>query len=131
MANIICIFLLIIHAQITINDFPWGEYKDWSTHGTWYSLSLSEYHVTWVDQSLYSPKLKFTNCFIMTLNQIWINTVFSDWLTSLVTFFDKMLYSTRKKSWEVNITFQRFSRHLKIEMVFPGYLKSSSQSSSG
>ena len=32
---------------------------------------------------------------------------------------------------EVNITFQHFSRHLKIEMVFPNYLKSSSQSSSG
>ena len=22
----------------TINDFPWGEYKDWSTNGTWYSI---------------------------------------------------------------------------------------------
>jgi hypothetical protein len=41
---------------------------------------------------------------------------------------DKTLYSTRKKSRELNITFQRFSRHLKIEMVFPNYLKSSSQS---
>jgi len=29
-----------------------------------------EYHVPWVDQSLYSPKLKVINCFIMTLNQI-------------------------------------------------------------
>ena len=59
------------------------------------------------------------------------DNVFSDWLTSLVTFFDKTLYSTRRKSREVNITFQRFSRHLKIEMVSPSYLKSSSQSSSG
>jgi hypothetical protein len=37
------------------------------------------------------------------------DNVFSDWLRSLVTFFDKSLYSTRKKSREVNITFQRFS----------------------
>ena len=59
------------------------------------------------------------------------DNVFSDWLTSLVTFFDKTLYSTRKKSQELNIIFQRFSRHLKIEKVFPNYLKSSSQSSSG
>ena len=58
------------------------------------------------------------------------DNVFSDWLTSLVTFFDKTLYSTCKKSRELNITFQRFSRHLKIEMMSPNYLKSSSQSSS-
>ena len=58
------------------------------------------------------------------------DNVFSDWLTSLVTFFDKTLYSTRKKSRELNITFQRSSRHLKLEMVFP-ILKSSSQSPSG
>ena len=49
--------------------------------------------------------------------------VFSDWLTSLVTFCDKTLYSTRKKSRQLNITFQRSSRHLKIEMMFPNYLK--------
>ena len=24
-----------------------------------------EYHVSWVDQSLYSPKLKIINCFII------------------------------------------------------------------
>ena len=36
----------------------------------------------------------------------------------------KTLYSTCKKSREVNIIFQSFSRHLKIEMVFPNYLKS-------
>jgi hypothetical protein len=65
-------------------------------------------------------------CYYMTSDN-----VFSDWLTSLVTFFDKRLCSTRKKSRELNITFQRSSRHLKIEMVFPNYLKSSSQSSSG
>ena len=59
------------------------------------------------------------------------DNVFSDRLTSLVTFFNKTLYSTRKKSRELNITFQRSSRHLKIKMVFPNYLKSSSQSSSG
>ena len=59
------------------------------------------------------------------------DNVFSDWLTPLVTLFDKTIYSTRKKSRELNITFQRSSRHLKIEMVFPNYLKSSSQSSSG
>jgi hypothetical protein len=59
------------------------------------------------------------------------DNVFSDWLTSLVTFFDKTLYSTRKKSREVNIIFQSSSRHLKIEMVFPNFLKSSSQSSLG
>jgi hypothetical protein len=39
---------------------------------------LGEYHVPWVDQFLYSPKLKIINCFIiytcMTLKQIWINT---------------------------------------------------------
>ena len=42
------------------------------------------------------------------------DNVFSDWLTSLVTFFDKTLYSSRKKSREVNIIFQSSSRHLKI-----------------
>ena len=56
------------------------------------------------------------------------DNVFSDWLTSLVTCFDKTLYLTRKKSRELNIIFQRSSRHLKIEMVFPNYLKSSIQS---
>ena len=35
------------------------------------------------------------------------DNVFSDWLTSLVTFFDKTLYSPRVTSREVNITFQR------------------------
>ena len=59
------------------------------------------------------------------------DNVFSDWLMSLVMFFDKTLYSTCKKSPEVNIIFQSSSRHLKIEMVFPNCLKSSSQSSSG
>ena len=47
------------------------------------------------------------------------DNVVSDWLTSLVTFFDETLYSTHKKSREVNIIFQSSSRHLKIEMVFP------------
>jgi hypothetical protein len=37
---------------------------------------------------------------------------------------------SKEKSREVNIIFQSFSRHLKIEMVFSKYLKSSSQSSS-
>ena len=23
-----------------VNDFPWGEYKDWSTNGTWYSIAF-------------------------------------------------------------------------------------------
>jgi hypothetical protein len=32
----------------TIDAFRQGEYKDWSTHGTWYS-----------------PKLKVINCFII------------------------------------------------------------------
>ena len=44
---------------------------------------------------------------------------------------DKTLYSTCKKSREVNIIFQTFSRYHKIEMVFPNYLKISNQSSSG
>ena len=35
------------------------------------------------------------------------DNVFSDWLTSLVTFFDKMLYSMCKKSRELNIIFQK------------------------
>ena len=26
---------------------------------------LNEYHVPWVDQSLYSPKLKVINCFLI------------------------------------------------------------------
>ena len=59
------------------------------------------------------------------------DNVFSDWLTSLVMLFDETLHSPRKKSRELNITFQRSSKHLKIVMVFPNYLKSSSQSSSG
>jgi len=33
------------------------------------------------------------------------DNVFFDWLTSLVTFFDKMLYSPRVTSREVDITF--------------------------
>ena len=44
----------------TIANFPWGEYKDWSTHGTWYSP-----RPPWVDQSLYSLKLEVINCFII------------------------------------------------------------------
>ena len=55
------------------------------------------------------------------------DNVFSDWLTSLVTFCDKTLYSMRKMSREVNILFESSSRHLKIEIVFPNYLKGSSQ----
>ena len=31
------VILLKTVIHYTINDFPWGEYKDWSTHGTWYS----------------------------------------------------------------------------------------------
>ena len=27
----------------TIDVFGWGEYKDWSTHGTWYSLRHPRY----------------------------------------------------------------------------------------
>jgi hypothetical protein len=63
--------------------------------------------------------------FILIWNKLFYymnSDVFSDWLTSLVTFFDKTLYSPHKKSREVNIIFQSFSRHLKIEMVFPNYL---------
>ena len=55
------------------------------------------------------------------------DNVFSDWLTSLVTFCDKTLYSMRKMSREVNILFESSPRHLKIEMVFPNYLTSSNQ----
>ena len=39
------------------------------------------------------------------------DNVFSDWLTPLVMLFDKTLQSPRKKSREVNIIFQSFSRH--------------------
>ena len=70
--------------------------------------------------------MHYMNYYYMTSDNI-----FSDWLTSLVTLFDKTLYSMCKKSREVNIIFQSSSIHLKIEMVFPNYLKSSSQSSSG
>jgi len=45
-----------------IDDFRWGEHKDWSTHGRW---CLAEYHIPWVDQSLYSPNLKVINGFIV------------------------------------------------------------------
>jgi len=30
-------FIVRIRIYYTIDDFRWGEYKDWSTHGTWYS----------------------------------------------------------------------------------------------
>jgi len=40
------------------------------------------------------------------------DNVFSDWLTSLVMLFDETLHSPRKKSRELNITFQRSSKHL-------------------
>jgi hypothetical protein len=51
-----------------------------------------------------------------------------DWLTFIVTLFDKTLYSTRKKSREVNIIFQRFSRHLKIGFQGPGHCPYTRQS---
>jgi len=72
-----------------------------------------------------------TYCIYIEFYYMTSDNVFSDRLTSLVTIFGKTLYSTRKKSREVNIIFQSSSRHLKIEMVFLNYLKSSSQSSSG
>jgi len=37
------------------------------------------------------------------------DNVFSDWLTSLVTLFDKMLYSTRKKSHNIPSSSQSLS----------------------
>jgi hypothetical protein len=48
---------------------------------------LCEYHVPWVDQSLYTPhrKSSIVNYYMTSDN------VFSDWLTSVVTFFDKTL----------------------------------------
>ena len=52
------------------------------------------------------------------------DNVFSDWLTSLVTFFAKTLYSTRKKSREVNITFQRLAPYeTKENVVIKAYLR--------
>jgi hypothetical protein len=30
-----------------------------------HDIHRGEYHVPWVDQSLYSPKLKVINCFII------------------------------------------------------------------
>ena len=59
------------------------------------------------------------------------DNVFSDWLTSLVMLFDETLHSPLKKSRELSIAFQRSFKDHKIVMVFPNYLKSSSQSSSG
>ena len=52
------------------------------------------------------------------------DNVFSDWLTSLVT-------AQKVTRGEHNIPKLLDTRHLKIEMVFPNYLKSSSQSSVG
>jgi hypothetical protein len=77
----------------------------------------------------FSRKIISKTCYNENITKCLSENVFSDWLMSLVTFFDETLYSTRKKSRELNITFQHSSRRLKIEMVFPNYLKSSSQSS--
>jgi hypothetical protein len=102
----------------------------WPAASHWQTLSHNDVSSTprhvWDSNSHHFDISYFKNIYYMTSDN-----VFSDWLTSLVTFFDKTLYSTCKKSRELNIIFQRSSRHLKIEMVFPNYHKSSSQSSSG
>jgi hypothetical protein len=43
----------------TIDDFRWGEYKDWSTHGTWYTR-YSPRHPMWISCSLGWSILVFT-----------------------------------------------------------------------
>ena len=40
----------------TIDDFRWGEYKDWSTYGTWYSPR----HPRWISCSMGWSILVFT-----------------------------------------------------------------------
>jgi hypothetical protein len=47
------------------------------------------------------------------------DNVVSDWLTSLVTFFDETLYSTHKKSREVNIIFQSSSDEVNTRIEQP------------
>jgi len=42
--NVIYVSLVRKVEYYTIDDFRWGEYKDWSTHGTWYSPRL---HRNW------------------------------------------------------------------------------------
>jgi len=54
----------------------------------------------------------FLLCIDLCFYYMTSDNVFSDWLTSLVMFFDKTLYSPRKKSRQVKIIFQIFSRHL-------------------
>ena len=41
---------------IQLNDFRWGEYKDWSTHGTWYWPR----HTRWISCSMGWSILVFT-----------------------------------------------------------------------
>ena len=102
----------------------------WPAASHWQTLSHNVVSSTprhvWDSNSHHFDISYFKNIYYMTSDN-----VFSDWLTSVVTFFNKTLYSTCKKSRKVNMIFHSYSRHLKIEMVFPNYLKSSSQSSSG
>ena len=59
------IFVMDNMSEYTIDDFPWGEYKDQPMEHDIHRDIRGEYNVPWVDQSLYSPKLKIINCFII------------------------------------------------------------------
>ena len=95
-------------------------------------LHFVQYDMLWSIERQYWPRLSALvniafQCSITQWSAIIVyyymtsDNVFSDWLTSLVTFFYKTLYSTRKKSREVNIIFQSSSRHLKIKVVANQY----------
>ena len=43
------------------------------------------------------------------------DNVLSDWLASLVTFFDKMLYSTCKKSHNIPIILKVVANHYRVK----------------
>ena len=64
------IYYPFTHEWYTINDFPWGKYKDWSTHVTWYSPETAMDWSILVFIKIESHLLFY----YMTLNLIWINT---------------------------------------------------------
>ena len=96
---LICDFLLIISC-----------YHQYSVHDYYLSVPYMAVKRS-IDYVMHCCVCKslpnYTTYYYMTSDN-----VFSYWLTSLVTFFDKMLYSPRVTSREVNITFNHLARRL-------------------
>jgi hypothetical protein len=89
-----------------------GVAMEYHVHPLSHNVVSSTPRHVWDSNSHHFDISYFKNIYYMTSDN-----VFSDWLTSVVTFFNKTLYSTCKKSRKVNMIFHSYSRHLKIEMV--------------